>query len=286
MSLFNKNAPAQAASTPLGVLEAKYTKSVYNLLLVVVFTVINVVLLATNANSYFLFSAYIPYFAVDLGMYFCGLYPAEYYYGDEEFFGMGFFAIMMAIAVVMVVLYLLCWFFAKKKKVGWLIFAMVLFVADTAFLIYNCGISADIAIDIVFHVWVLFCIGNAINIYNKIKKLPAEIPATPMEEAEMAGTQQMYGNSNVLRMADPDVKCRVLLEGEEAGYNIVYRRVGRINELVVNGRVYDEYEALMETPHNLVAYIDSRKIEAGTDETSRMYIYVDGKEIAKKLRLI
>ena len=55
--------------------ETKYNSSIANLLLVVAFSVINIVLLVTNANTYFLFSAFIPYFVVDYGMYFCGLYP-------------------------------------------------------------------------------------------------------------------------------------------------------------------------------------------------------------------
>lgn len=267
-------------------LEAKYKSSANNLLLVVIFTVINSVLLLTNANSYFLFSAYIPYFSVDLGMYLCGLYPQEYYYGDEEFLGTEILAVFIAIAAVIVILYLLCWLFGKKKKIGWVIFAMVLFVADTAFLLYNSGFSSEYILDIVFHAWVLFSIGNCISIYFKMKKLPAETPVAPMQEAEMSGYGESIPNSNILRMADPDVKARVLLEAEASGYHIVYRRVKTTNELVVNGRVYDEYTALMEMPHNLVAFIDSRKFEAGCDSSSRMYILADGEQIASKLRII
>ena len=55
---------SQGTGTKAVNLESKYNKSIANLLLVVIFTVINIVLLVLNANSYFLFSAFIPYFAV------------------------------------------------------------------------------------------------------------------------------------------------------------------------------------------------------------------------------
>jgi diguanylate cyclase (GGDEF)-like protein len=44
------------------------------------FTIINIILLVTNTNTYFLFSAYIPYLIADFAMYFGGKYPAFYHY--------------------------------------------------------------------------------------------------------------------------------------------------------------------------------------------------------------
>ena len=286
MSLFNKKAPQTPPSSPMEALEIKYKNSIQNLLLVVIFTAINTALLLTGTNTYFLFSAYIPYFSVDMGMYCCGMYPQEYYYGDEELFGTEFLAFTIAISAVIVILYMLCWYFGKKKKIGWVIFATVLFALDTAFLLINCGITSEIIIDIIFHAWVLFSIGNCIVIYYKMKKLPAEMPVTPVEEAAMSGAQGSIPDSNILRIADLDAKARVFLEADEAGCHIVYRRVGKTNELVINGRVYDEYTALVETPHNLVAFINSRRIEAGCNASSCMYILVDGNQIASKMRII
>lgn len=49
-------------------LENKYNTTRYNLLLVIGFTLINIVLLVTNSDRYFLFSAYIPYTVATLGM--------------------------------------------------------------------------------------------------------------------------------------------------------------------------------------------------------------------------
>ena len=99
-------------------LQSKYASSRMNLLLVVGFTVINIFLLVTNSNSYFLFSAYIPYALIDLGMYLCGRYPQEIYedYGNIEFVNDTFFATMVVIALVIVLVYFLCWLSQKNTR--------------------------------------------------------------------------------------------------------------------------------------------------------------------------
>lgn len=158
-------------------LEARYNKSRHNLLLVLIFTVINIVLLVTNANSYFLFSAYVPYMFVDLGMEFCGMYPAEYYgpeYSDMAFLSPSFFAICLGIALVILAMYLLSWIFSKKARVGWLIFSVVFFVIDFIVLLLVVEINSGIMIDIVFHVWVIVSLMTGIISHFKLKKLPVE----------------------------------------------------------------------------------------------------------------
>ena len=72
--------------------------------------------------------------------------------------------------------------------------------------------------------------------------------------------------SQPLRQADRDVKCRVLLEKNVSGYQICYRRVKLVNELVINGMVYDEHKALLEFPHELYAKINGHHIMAGYEE--------------------
>ncbi len=276
------------ATTPREALEAKYNNSIVNLLLVVAFSAINVVLLVVKSNTYFLFSAFIPYFIADLGMYYTGSYPEDYYYdvGDMEFADKSFLIICVAVAVAVILLYLLSWFFARKKKVGWLIFASVLFCIDTVVMFLLTGINADMIMDIVFHAWVIFSLINGVVTYFKLKKLPVEEVVYEAEENTAQANEFTEDNSRVLRMADTDVKARILLEAETAGYRIVYRRVKKTNELVVNGRVYDEYEALVEFPHILTATPDGHKIEVHYETSGVIRIYFDGKEIAKKLRII
>ncbi len=284
-NLFNKT--NGKTGTQREILESKYKNNISNLLIVLVFTIINIVLLVTNSNTYFLFSAFLPYFVADYGMYFCGMYPEEYYYDvpDMVFSDKSTLVICFAIIAVMLLAYFLCWFFAKKKKVGWLIASLVFFVIDTVAMLYISGISSDMIIDIVFHIWVICCLSGGIINYDKLKKLPEEEPnSESVEENEQYENVLMQENSATLRVAEEEDKARVLLEAEVPGYHIVYRRVKKTNELVVNGIVYDEYEALVELPHTLTALIDGHKIEVRYDESNHMYIIFDGEQLAKKIR--
>ncbi len=288
MAEFFGKKPAHLSQKEL--LETKYKNSISNILLVVAFSVINVVLLVMNSDSYFLFSAFIPYFMADLGMFYSGSYPEEYYYdvADMVFADKSFLIICIAVAVVVILLYLLSWFFARKKKVGWLIFATVLFCVDTIVMFILTGISVDMIMDIVFHAWVIFSLISGIVNYNKLKKLPTEEDSDADDEVSdvKENGDNQAENSTVIRMADTDVKSRILLEAEKSGYHIVYRRVKKTNELVVNGRVYDEYEALVEQPHTLAANVDGHKIEITYDALSRMYILFDSEVLVKKMRIV
>lgn len=103
------------------------------------------------------------------------------------------------------------------------------------------------------------------------------------EEARHAAKKD---KAKVLRLADPDVKSRTLLEASEQGYQICYRRVKSTNELVINGRVYDEMKAVIEFEHKLCAEVDGHRIEAGLDQRDHSYILFDGELIKEKKRLI
>ena len=273
-------------------LETKYKRSRNNLLLVVVFTVINLILLISKSNTYFLFSAYIPYAFVDMGMLLCGIYPAEVY-GEEflntEFLDPSVFAIFIGIALVVVLLYLLSWIFSKKHKVGWLIFALVFFVIDTVAMLVLWGVQMDNIIDIVFHAWVIISLSMGISANLKLKKLPLEEETSEYEELEEgAETEETEGepqNSAIIRIADRYAKSRVLLEANEIGHSIIYRRIKRVNELVVDGNVYDEIQALIEVSHSLKAQIDGHQIEVGYDGRFYSYLIIDGQLVTRKLRL-
>jgi len=170
-------------------LETRYQNSRVNLLFVVLFTVINVVLLVTQSDTYFLFSAFIPYVLVSLGMILCGMYPQEYY-GDDfagmEFLDKSVFAVFLLIAVIAVVLYLISWIFSKKYRGGWLIFALIIFAVDTLVMFAFVGFALDSIIDIAFHVWVIVSLARGIHACGKLKKMPAELP----EASEFAETEQ------------------------------------------------------------------------------------------------
>lgn len=181
-----KNNYTQQEMSQRELLESKYKNSTHNLLIVAIFTLINVVLLIAQSNTYFLFSASIPYALVDFAMFFCGRYPEEVYYGmaDVVFLDNTFFVIAVVLAALIILLYFLSWLFAKKNKIGWMIFALVFFALDTVAMLAYYGINADMIVDIVFHAWVLISLATGISNYYKLKKLPVEVVEEAVEEIE------------------------------------------------------------------------------------------------------
>ena len=178
-------------------LERRYNGARNNLLLVVVFSAVNVILSVLNSFSYFLFSASVPYMLADLGRYLCGRYPEEYYEDAEvyEFFPDTVFWVMIAISAVIIAMYLLAYIFSKKNRVGWLIFALVFFALDTVTMFLYFGISVDILMDIVFHIWVLVSLFMGVFSHYKLKKLPPVLepeaePAAVTEENEQITTTE------------------------------------------------------------------------------------------------
>ena len=93
-------------------------------------------------------------------------------------------------------------------------------------------------------------------------------------------------NDAAIRRANRSLKYRILLEATAEEYKICYRRAKSVNELVINGIVYDEIKGVIEFEHSLTAVIDGHKIEAGCDEDSYSYISFDGERIAQKRRWI
>lgn len=258
----------QTNLTPREVLEQKYKSARSNLLLTIILTVVNVILLLSGSETMMLFSISVPYYAVIFG----------YFSGDQAMLITG-----CAIAAVMLAAYLLCWIFSKKRS-GWLVAALVLFVLDSlvmALMYYLIGEFSGI-LDVVIRVFVLYYLIVGIRSAGQLKKMPPEAK----EEAQSSSAEPMntVQFSTPLRRAE-ECKHRVLLTGNYAGHRIVYRRVKRVNELVIDGYVYDEYEALMEMAHCLTAQIDGHTIEMGYDGVSGSYFRVDGQVMAKKMRL-
>ncbi len=118
-----------------------------------------------------------------------------------------------------------------------------------------------------------------------------EMPVEP-EAAEQAvetdsESESARRDSPILHMADYSVKNRILLIMQVDDLEICYRRVGKVNELVVNSMVYDLLDTgHVETAHELSAVVKGREIAVGTDAASQMYIRVDGEIVKRKLRLV
>lgn len=269
--------------------EGKLRMSRMNFLLIIGFTLINTILLLTQNFTYFLFSAYIPYYLVDMGMALCGLYPPEFYLSVPGFvpFDISVLVILSVFAFLIIVFYLLCWLFTKKARIGWMIAALVVFSLDTVWLLWAVGFNVAILIDVLFHAWIIYELVIGIIACRKLKHLPPDtaIPATDPVDGEFEG--DFPTESTPIRTVEAGEKARVLLKTEANGHEIIYRRVKRVNQLVIDGRLYAEIETgLVETAHTLSATVGGHLIVVGFDGFSGSYCTVDGITIAKKARLI
>lgn len=245
-----------------------------NLLLVIVFTIINIVLVLLGSETTFLFSATMPYLSVALG-YFSEFTP--------------FFVAGLITSLLIIVGYFLCWLFSKKHF-GWMIAALVLFSIDTLCLIGVYVMIQDFSgvIDFAIHIWVLYYLIIGVKYGYKLKNMPVESKSEESfvyEQAPVIEEATQFEVSAPLRRADTEVKSRTLLETNYNGRHICYRRVKRVNELVIDGYVYDDVEILVELAHSLTAKLDGHTYQVGYDGSVHSYLSVDGNTVMKKLRL-
>ena len=181
-----KNFFNQKQLPPRALYEQNYKISRMNLLIVTAITAINLILLITNSNSYFLFSAFIPYFIAGTGMMLCGHFPEDYYTDDlagMTFLDDSFFVITLLIAIVLTLLYLLAWVMSSKNRVGWLIFALVLFGLDTLGMFLINGLALADILDVLFHGWVIYYLIMGIMAHKNLKNLPPEEQTATLEAA-------------------------------------------------------------------------------------------------------
>lgn len=124
---------------------------------------------------------------------------------------------------------------------------------------------------------------NVITLFCFVCKMRAE---TARQAASAAFYEGYVPTAGTHRTAETGVRYRVLASASNEAYQIVYRRVGRVNELVINGRVYDEKKTLFDWPHVLFAVVDGHRIEAGSVFTGWQwryacrYILFDGQQVA------
>lgn len=268
----------QLNSTLKKVAEEKYKTARANLLLVVILTAVNMIFAAVGSQSMMLFSATIPYFTFILGLLSASKKLA---------------IIIIGVSLIFLAAYLICWIFSKKHF-GWMIAALVMFVADTVFLVALYFLSGDFfgIVDTLIHIWVLFYLILGVVNGVKLKKLkseePTDISGEIIEINENNETvNSVYAeNTQILRPVDENVKSRILVEGEFDNHKIMFRRAKHTNELVIDGNVYAEHKAVLEFAHTVSADIDGHNYSATYDGISSCIIHVDGNEIARKARLI
>ena len=142
----------------------------YSLLLILIFTVVNLVLLLVDSDRYFLFSASGPYYFTAFGI------------GMDSALsgGIGTFTITaLVISLLILAVYLLCWILSKKRT-GWLTAALVLFCVDTVGLLFLSYIfETSNLLDFLLHAWAIYSLANGVYCAGKLKKSAPRPDAAP-----------------------------------------------------------------------------------------------------------
>ena len=241
------------------VAEARYKGARIYLLMVIMCTTFNVGFLFLEIDAFYLASAVIPYVAMIFREIFVGTVLAP---------------IALAIGAIYLALLVLCWALSKHKP-GWMIAACVVYGLDLAAvaLMYFTEREPLFLGSMIFHTILI-----GLMVYGIICRKRKDTD----EVSEEPETPPVRGVA--LRRADMEIKSRTLLKAEFEGHTVVYRRVKKVNELVIDGFVYDEMELGIEPAHSLSARIDGKLYEVGYDGKSLSYFNVDGSQKAKKTR--
>ena len=141
------------------------------LLAVILMSIINIVMLLSGSDSYFLFSASVPYYLTFMGMYFDSLVNSNMYTVTA-----------IVISAVILALYFVCWLLSKKRP-GWLTATLVLFILDTLTLLYFVfvvfGSLGEFIIDLLLHGLVLFQLIRGVLAARKMRTMEPEVTVTP-----------------------------------------------------------------------------------------------------------
>ena len=166
----------------------------YNLLVVMAFTVLNLVMLLVGNGRYFLFSSticyYLPYFGYIFDLYMVSTYTLT----------------GLVLGLVPLAGYLLFWLLSLKND-RWLIPAAALFALDTLALvgiIFLNGSIIGMILPIIAYAWVMITLVRAVLAGARLRKLPAqteegfpeelveaeEVPMEAVEELDFTAAEQ------------------------------------------------------------------------------------------------
>lgn len=160
-------------------LEQQFGTSRMSLLIVISFTVANIVMLLAGSYTQFLFSATIPYLLTAYGVLM-----------DMEAGGNTYAITALIISGLILAIYLVLWILSKKRP-ALLYVALGLFALDTVFLVAVGLLSGSIVsevMNLVFHGWVLYILFQGARSGGKLQSMPE---ATPITGADYTGSPDL-----------------------------------------------------------------------------------------------
>lgn len=184
-------------------LQQKINTARYSMLLVALLTAVNAIILLAGSDTYFLFSAALPYHLVILA---------------NEIVVQGGSSVLLVLSIcflfVVVAAYVVCFVFGNKH-IAWLIASLSMFVIDTIYYIFifvtlylpilAAGGTSVIStlIEALFHAYALYYFVIAVVNAFKLKKL----------NAAEASAQPISGDNGTANLSEPDEQA------EEASYS-------------------------------------------------------------------
>ena len=169
-----------------------------------------------------------------------------------------------------------------------------LFSIDTAVLLLDVIPYFDFSyiIDILFHGWVIFDLVMGVCSCSKLRKMSVQDNFVQQNSAasdfytpysdgaedksfQNHSTDFEYEPQDNAPLRISENKGRVIMSAEYNGMNVEVRRSKGLTELIVNGKVYAEKKGVIETEYTICARVSGVQ-----------FLFADGKQIAKKIRMI
>ncbi len=278
-------------------LKIRINRGRYNLLFVVLMSVINIFLISSSSQMLLPYSSSISNYSVALGI------SESLKSGNDSLRILG---LVVACGVLMVIM--VCYILSKSKPF-YLVISLSIFVADTIVLATLEGASGSLAspyviLDLVIHLLAIFYIFSGIKAAKELRALPDEddnnqseiatSTAQPFDEAddyeEDIVTDDVIDEEEEEEEEDltqpigkyVDDGTEPLVQGVYDNLNVFAIIRDDKAELVINGFVCDELDVSYESEFQLRAFVNDIDFTFDYKETERgkvMYLYADDELI-------
>jgi hypothetical protein len=261
----------------------KFKTAKLNLLLVIVFSSINLLLMFIEADLNFLFSASAPQLFYGIG------FNITLETDDSMFATIG-----LVFAVAALLPYFVCWYFANRKRML-MVVALVFFSFDCLLLfvlLALIGFDISFLLELAFHVWVMICLISGVRAWNKLRgvsdddfKLLLASGTAQQQIGTVVDSEDDIVYTESMPLRTDDNKGRILIEATHEFMHIVIKTRASLTTMIVDGQVYAEKKGLIDHDYTLHAHVNGKVIMGSFNNASMcMMLYVDKVLIMKKKR--
>lgn len=275
----------------------RITRSRYNMLFIVLMSVINVFLITTGSKLLLPYSSAISNYSIALGI------SESIISGSDSYRILG---LILACAVLMAIM--VCYLLSKNKPF-YMFVSLSIIVADTLVLAVIDGVNGTLSspvviLDIVAHGIAIYSIIFGIKAAKELKSLPADEENAPTEnsaprfesyesneidefDTETESIDYESENENTIEedLSQPigkyvDDGSDPLVKGVYDGLNVFAIIRDNKAELVVNGFVCDELDVTYLSEFQLVTFVNDIELTFDYKETQSgkiMYLYADNE---------